>query len=144
MELFCSACKQMLPTTEFVRSSSTARGYKTRCRSCRKRLEPRNPETARRWYRANLERTRSYRRFRMYGVSEVEYQALVQEQGGRCAICRNPPEGRGKGGVLVVDHDHETGAVRGLLCGLCNMGLGKFADSPERLLGAVAYLRGEP
>ena len=63
---------------------------------------------------------------------------MVEEQGGACAICQVRP-------AEHVDHDHETGAVRGILCFTCNVGLGNFGDEPERLLLAHRYLtRREP
>ncbi len=87
------------------------------------------------------------RRF-LYGLGRAEYQALYTAQGGRCAICAAQREiaryGRGQNAprkdVICVDHDHATGRVRGLLCHDCNNGLGRFADSPERLAAAIAYL----
>jgi hypothetical protein len=63
--------------------------------------------------------------------------SIAQSQDHRCAVCREPV------GVdrLHVDHDHATGEFRGLLCHLCNRGLGHFGDSPERLDAAAVYLR---
>ena len=61
------------------------------------------------------------------------FDELVVQQGGVCAICGRPdPE--------HVDHDHETGAVRGILCFNCNGGLGQFRDSIDSLLTAASYL----
>ncbi len=68
-----------------------------------------------------------------YGITEERYDELYAQQEGRCAIC-------GVGGALSVDHNHETGVVRGLLCHACNTGLGGLKDSPELLLRAVEYL----
>lgn len=68
------------------------------------------------------------------------YEQRIEELGNRCEICGKQPEGRGKGDTLVVDHNHATSKVRGFLCGLCNMGLGKFEDSPSRLRQAADYL----
>lgn len=65
-----------------------------------------------------------------------QYDALVEEQLGFCAICHRNPGPRG----LDVDHDHRTGEVRGLLCSRCNTGLGLFADLPLFLYRAAAYL----
>jgi hypothetical protein len=62
--------------------------------------------------------------------------ALVEDQHGACAICKRPFDG-----VFHVDHDHDTGDPRGLLCSQCNTGIGLLGDSPERLLAAVDYLR---
>ena len=76
-----------------------------------------------------------------YGIDTTEYQRLLEQQNGVCAICRNPPDGIGKTGkVLHVDHDHKTGAVRGLLCRTCNPALGAFADDIARLKQAIVYL----
>lgn len=74
-----------------------------------------------------------------YGVTSAERDALLDQQGGVCAIC-----GAGlcpERGVLAVDHDHDTGEVRGILCQPCNRGLGDFRDSPALLLAAAEYLR---
>ncbi len=62
---------------------------------------------------------------------------MLEGPGGRvCDLRRPPPEV----GSLHVDHDHETGAVRGLLCVRCNNGLGRLDESVETLLAAIAYL----
>mgnify|MGYP001557841768 CR=1 FL=1 len=68
-----------------------------------------------------------------YGLSPEEYQRLHRAQGGACAICRRRLK-------LHIDHDHQSGRVRGLLCNSCNNGLGRFADNPERLYRAGDYL----
>ena len=70
-----------------------------------------------------------------YGVTGNEYQRLVDEQGGTCAICRRPPEK-----VLHIDHDHKTGLYRGLLCRRCNRSIGLFEDDPCLLRLAAEYL----
>lgn len=69
---------------------------------------------------------------------------MFNEQDGRCAVCAKPGEILGKRSTtLHVDHDHDTGQIRGLLCQDCNLGLGIFADSPDRLMAAAAYLLSE-
>jgi len=75
-----------------------------------------------------------------YGLTPTQYDARVTLQGGRCAICQTIPQGGGRRGTLHVDHDHASGAVRGLLCVDCNLILGKSHDSPEQLRAAAAYL----
>ena len=78
-----------------------------------------------------------------YGIGLAEYEAMLNAQNGVCAICTEPEtaiDNRGRARMLAVDHDHETGAVRALLCHLCNNGLGAFKDSPDRLRAAIAYL----
>jgi len=76
-------------------------------------------------------------RARLYGVSRAQYEAMLESQGGMCAICGGPPGVRS----LAVDHDHETKRVRGLLCSGCNTGIGGLRENPELLGRAIDYLR---
>ena len=71
------------------------------------------------------------------GLSESQ-KFYVMEHDGYCEICGGPPTGRTK--RLSIDHDHATGAFRGLLCGHCNTGLGMFKDNPNLLEKAIQYL----
>ena len=68
-----------------------------------------------------------------YGMTLEEWDMLVTAQLGRCAICNTP-------GDLVIDHCHEAGHIRALLCAICNLGLGHFRDDPARLRAAAAYI----
>lgn len=77
------------------------------------------------------------RRASKYGLSPAAFEVLLAQQGGLCAICFCPPP---DGTPLHVDHDHETGQIRGLLCRPCNVGLGHFMDSVDRLREAIHYL----
>lgn len=97
---------------------------------------------ARKSRHAATERRR--RRLKMYGLSVDEYEQMNRDQGGRCAICGGARSRADSDAGLVVDHDHETGAVRGLLCNLCNTGLGAMRDNPEILQAAIAYLLNPP
>lgn len=83
-------------------------------------------------------RTRKYI-LKQYGLTPADYDRMVAEQDGRCAICRTDSPGRGKPS-WNVDHDHETGAVRGLLCHNCNMALGMLGDCVETAQALVSYL----
>lgn len=74
---------------------------------------------------------------RWYGITEEEYEDALHLQGGKCAICGVAPK---KGRRLCVDHCHCSGRFRGLLCDLCNKGLGQFKDDREVLARAIAYL----
>lgn len=69
------------------------------------------------------------------GITEAEYDRLLAVQGGGCAICGNPPKTR----RLHVDHDHKTGAVRGLLCFRCNRALPNYVGA-DWLRLAIDYL----
>ena len=95
---------------------------KRRCWTCNAAYQKGRPRKQRPW----IDRT--------YGLSEDDWQRLFNEQGGLCAVCREAP-------ATCVDHDHETGRVRGLLCRTCNLGIGHLKDDPERLESAARYLR---
>jgi len=80
----------------------------------------------------------------MYGITREDFDKIATEQGGVCAICKQPPyvdhpDPRKK--RLSVDHNHVTRQIRGLLCDKCNIGLGVFQDSPELLAAAIIYLQ---
>lgn len=87
--------------------------------------------------RTNKMRMRDANLRRDYGISLNEFAEIEERQGGVCAICGGPPNGRG---VLYVDHDHANGEIRGLLCGKCNAGLGMFRDSPSLMRSAAEYV----
>ena len=73
---------------------------------------------------------------RKYGLSEEEYLCILYEQRGLCLLCGKP-----MGEDICVDHDHETGEVRGLLHRLCNVGIGAFGDDIDMLERAIEYIR---
>lgn len=77
-----------------------------------------------------------------FGLSLNEYEKMHDEQKGKCAICENPERHmrNGKVKALAVDHNHKTGAIRGLLCSDCNTGIGKLRDDPEIIRKAAKYL----
>ncbi len=81
------------------------------------------------------ESTRRARLRQKYNLTPLELAEMAEAQSGRCAICEVIPTTG-----LVVDHDHGTGRVRGLLCAACNKGLGFFCDDRARLMGAIKYL----
>ena len=74
-----------------------------------------------------------------YGISPEQYEKMLASQGGGCALCGQDGS-TSRGGVLHVDHCHTNGHVRGLLCDLCNRGLGLFKDRPDLLRRAAEYL----
>lgn len=150
----CVRCGTVKPVSEFNWRNKTKGHRQSKCSPCqseyqRERLAvPENREKSRArsrgWYAANTEQATAYMRmrnlFRKYRITPEEYQRRLAEQNGVCAICG------GTGGMhhmrspLVVDHDHETDEIRGLLCAGCNTGLGQFGDDPDRMMSAIAYL----
>lgn len=93
-------------------------------------------EDNKRYRQENPHRHVDARLKREYGISLGEYNLILTQQGGGCAICGKKPEKR----TLAVDHCHRTGKIRGLLCGKHNMALGLFDDDPELFKKAIAYL----
>ena len=73
-----------------------------------------------------------------FGIGIDEYDRLLADQGGMCAICDASENYKGR--RFAIDHCHDTGAVRGLLCDNCNRGLGLFKDNTDRLDKAIEYL----
>jgi len=76
------------------------------------------------------------------GISLEEYYGMLERQNGGCAICgrKETIKKNGKPMRLSIDHDHETGRIRGLLCSGCNKGIGHLQDSPDILTKAIDYL----
>lgn len=113
--------------------SASPDGHQYKCRPCMR-------EYKRRWERENADRLRVQRKngdIRRYGIEPADFELMLVEQGGLCAICRGLDQ---RGDQLHIDHCHTSGKVRGLLCGRCNRGLGMFLDSPNLLVSAIQYL----
>jgi hypothetical protein len=114
------------------------RGFSSHCKECHR-------ESTRKWRERNREKEKELRRrrydplkgkLRKYGLSISEYEALINSQDNRCAICGV----EGNGEALNIDHCHETGKVRGLLCRDCNLGIGRLKDDVVLLQRAIEYL----
>ena len=91
--------------------------------------------------RYNWEETRKLRLKQKFGITVEDYDILLKEQNGKCAICGSENPGRHDAKNFAIDHDHETDEIRGLLCQGCNTGIGLLGDDIERLEAAAAYLR---
>lgn len=100
-----------------------------------------NPDKVRaksaRYHASHPEVFRNRRLRRNFGITLAEYEHMIVAQNGVCAICRKPCK---TGRRLAVDHDHDTGKVRGLLCAGCNIGIGQMNEDPMRLRVAADYL----
>ncbi len=96
-------------------------------------------ERRRQWERRNKDKVAVFNRRKniaRYGLTEETYTAIVDAQGGVCAVCKRAPKTK----RLHIDHCHAGGGVRGLLCGNCNIGIGNLKDSPALLRAAATYL----
>jgi DNA-binding transcriptional MerR regulator len=95
--------------------------------------------TCRKYYDSHLEKIRNDKYLKRYGINIEEFDRMIESQNGKCAICGKHYSELEKS--LCVDHDHNTGKVRGLLCHTCNMILGNTHDSIFVLKKAIEYLQ---
>ena len=120
----CRLCGCIKPFAEFTVRKESGK-HRTECKPCRS-----NASAAGR-----------------YGVTVGEVEKLKEQQGNACAICKTKaddiPHTSFCHNPLVIDHDHETGSIRGLLCPTCNSMLGHAHDDVDVLLAAIQYLRGD-
>lgn len=134
----CTKCGERKPPDEFYKRQNKA--Y-PRCKTCiKKEMRGRRAAWTPQQRRAMADHHRDTKMRRLYGITLDEYWTLLRRQRGRCAICGTKDPGRRRK-LFNVDHAHQTGEVRGLLCHMCNFGIGAFQDSAERLEKAIEYLQ---
>lgn len=90
------------------------------------------------WYQNNKDRVRDNQLKRQFGISLEEYNKILDNQSGVCHLCGGGPDVKSK--KLAVDHDHETGKIRALLCRGCNVGIGNLKDDFNLLRKAADYI----
>ena len=161
----CSTCKQSLDASCYHKSSKSSDGLQAKCKECislynRKAYESNKDHhiaKAAKWQNENRDKYRmisaKHRQKlgkegkrakeikRIYGITLEQYKEMHASQSGVCAICKGTTNWKNREGELVIDHDHTTRQVRGLLCHPCNTALGMMADSTERLQAAISYLK---
>lgn len=138
---WCSRCESEKRSDEFGSNRQRKDGLDLYCRECRNRA-------ARERYRSDPEGFRQQTKWRqiksLYGLTKADWMTLFDAQQGRCAICGTALAvevgSRRDKDRTCVDHCHETGKVRGLLCGRCNLGIGYLRHDPELLRKAERYL----
>ena len=158
----CRICQELKPLSDFYKAAGTRDGYRGECKHCnlaqqheRYMADPsRAKARVKRWQQQNAERVNAYQRTRRqepevkrrnraghlrrkFGMTLEGYEEILARQGGVCAVCSRPPT---PSISLHVDHDHETGRIRGLLCFRCNNALGDLEDDPGLLRAATRYL----
>lgn len=133
----CSRCKKTKSLDEFGNLKRGKLGRNSWCKPCaaqyRRDWVANNPDK----YDAMLRKSKLKA---LYGITPEDYDAMLEKQEHACAICEKPCT---SGRRLSVDHDHETGEVRGLLCGACNRLLGFARESEDVLRSAISYLNGD-
>ena len=129
----CSKCNIGKPLDSFHKRSNRPCGVRSICKDCYKQY-PRELKRSEGY-------TRNYDLQRSYSITTAGYNELLESQGGKCKICgvpQNTLTGHKKN--LCVDHDHNTGKIRGIICDKCNRGIGLLNDSEETLRAALSYL----
>lgn len=121
----CPDCGEEKPPDDFYRRRSRPQGRQHFCKECSKARSRANH---------NPERKRVQHLRRTYGISLVQEQEMRERQGGACGICRTAP-------ATHVDHHHETGAVRGLLCNPCNVAIGLLREDIATMENAIVWLK---
>lgn len=126
----CLNCKEIKSLDNFNPQKGGKLGRRSRCKICLSKERSKYKEAKREWDYLNK-----------YGITIKEYNTMLKNQNGCCQICGSstPCKSR-KDENLYVDHCHETGKVRGLLCNSCNRGLGYFKDNSNLLEKAKEYL----
>jgi hypothetical protein len=124
----CGKCREVKSTSEFPRNRTTKSGFHSYCKPCHQNQ-----------FRESLARrhggsSRHYHLMQKYGIGAIEVDELIRQQGGACAVCRRRE-------AKQVDHDHDTGEVRGIVCLLCNAAMGAFHDDPHLIRRAIAYVK---
>lgn len=151
----CVKCGAVLPLSSFGTLSKDTHGLQKKCKSCINSLnrsyyaesakdpdwmEKHRVEKLSNYHRTprqvRADRQRRYSWKRLYGMTPEDFQKRLKDQNNVCALCQEPFTE-----TPHVDHDHQTGAVRGLLHNSCNRALGLMKDSPEKLDLAARYLR---
>ena len=125
----CNLCKVEKEVSLFSVDARSRSGYQTRCKDCQSAVKK---EMAAYYRKKHLE----YK----YGLTPEEYQEMLEAQNHRCAIC-GISEVHAENSRLCVDHNHDTGEVRGLLCKKCNQAIGLLQDNADFCDSAGKYLR---
>jgi hypothetical protein len=136
----CSRCRKTKPIEEFGISRNKSEAYpRSCCKVCA-------VDVTKLWAKKQTTEKRLlvYRRHQLkkkYGISLEQYDQMLALQNGRCGVCESVSP-RGKP-TFAVDHCHDTGRVRGLLCGPCNQAIGLLGDNEKLLFKAIQYLKGD-
>ena len=145
----CYTCKEYKKLTDFFRNNKNKGGLQGSCKVChnsynkKRRQDNREDTNAKnKIYRElNVEKfitIAKKSKLKKYGLTNEQYEQIFLIQKGKCCICTTHQSLLNK--ALCIDHDHKTGKIRGLLCDLCNRGLGYFKDNKVLLINAAGYL----
>ena len=140
----CCACKLPKPRIEFPQNRSRPRGFAYKCNECIKIYRKTTGKSMTKKTAASRSPYKQifYKIKENYGITEEQYWFLFKQQNGVCEICKEfPTPSKGRLLSLTVDHSHNSGRVRGLLCQNCNAMLGMAKDSLLRMQNGFKYLQ---
>lgn len=141
----CVCCGIEKDSSQFYKEKRVVDGLTARCRQCTKEKAGNSYRTrktevlAQRKAQYDKRREKDKKLRNTYGITLEQWEAMFRAQGDCCAICKSTSPNHGSG-QFVVDHCHEFGQVRGILCGKCNIMLGQADDSHDTLFEAAMYL----
>ena len=130
----CTRCRIWQSLSNFSRDRHAGDGHITRCKTCNAEIQrkTRNPQWSRKYTLRSL-----------YNITPQQYDRMLAEQGGVCAVCKKPETHRDTHSdmarLLSVDHDHQTGDARALLCSSCNLALGRMNEDPQLIRALAEY-----
>jgi hypothetical protein len=127
----CTHCNKVKPLSEFFNCKNTRDLKSTDCKKC-------SVKSSNKHRKDNFEQYRNTYVKRVFNITLEEYNKMFEDQDGCCAICGIHQKDLKR--TLFVDHNHETGKIRGLLCGTCNMAIGFLKDDTGVLQNAIDYL----
>lgn len=146
----CTSCKEVKPVSEFHVSTTRPNGtivYQPRCKACynthyitkwhEQDAKTKSKEIFRRKHKYNSDWHKNQRLIKKYGINLEEFDAMYQQQAGRCAICDTGVSAD----KICVDHCHDSGQVRKLLCHNCNTMLGLAKENTRTLQRSIEYLK---
>jgi hypothetical protein len=140
-EKVCTTCNLPKALDDFHRNCQRADGHLSRCKSCVKEYRNLHPLDNTKVYKSMVVKDPQYNRKRnlkkLYNITLEEFDEMLKSQDGVCKVCKRPQLGKGD---FHVDHDHETGKIRGLLCHKCNVALGMVQDDIQILKKLINYL----
>lgn len=147
----CWKCETLKPIEEFYANKSRGDGRSSACKNCSKSIAKERHDADRKtynghmkeWRLKNPDRQRRYRIKANYGLVQDDFNAMLDKQENRCAVCKSTDYGKGRNN-WCIDHDHKTGEVRGLVCFYCNLLFGNCDDNPTILMNAIIYLSDPP
>ena len=158
----CARCGELKVHSAFRKNSQLKSGLHSYCLNCDKKIKMNYKKSARGremnsiWEKSEKARSaqQKYRSSekaknnvrnrhlkRVFGITQDEYLKMLSSQNERCAICEKHYSYQNR--RLDIDHDHETGKIRGLLCNPCNRAIGRFEHNTMLMKKAINYLKGE-